>query len=85
MLAFEVAGGVDAGARVSDALEIAWIGGSLGSTHTLVAHAASTTHRQLDPEMRRAAGIADGLLRVSVGLEDTEDLQADFEQALEKA
>jgi cystathionine beta-lyase/cystathionine gamma-synthase len=84
MLAFEVEGG-DAGARVSDALEVAWIGGSLGSTRTLVAHPASTTHRQLDPRARRAAGIADGLLRVSVGLEDVNDLVDDFTAALEKA
>lgn len=85
MLAFEVKGGVEAGARVSDALELAWIGGSLGGVHTLVAHAASTTHRQLDPEARRAAGIADGLIRVSVGLEDPDDIEEDFRQALEKA
>lgn len=85
MLAVEVGGGVEAGRRVSDALELAWVGGSLGGQHTLVAHPASTTHRQLDPEARRAAGIADGLLRVSVGLEDADDLIADFEQALEKA
>lgn len=85
MLAVEVAGGVDAGARASDALELAWVGGSLGGQRTLVAHPASTTHRQLDAEARRAAGIADGLLRVSVGLEDADDLIADFAQALEKA
>lgn len=85
MLAVEVGGGVEAGQRVSDALELAWVGGSLGGQFTLVAHPASTTHRQLDPEARRAAGIADGLLRVSVGLEDPDDLIADFEQALEKA
>ena len=59
---------------VCDALELAWVATSLGGTHTLVGHAASTTHRQMDPEARRAAGIADGLIRVSVGLEDVEDL-----------
>lgn len=85
MLAVEVKGGVEAGARVADALELAWVGGSLGGQITLVAHPASTTHRQLDPEARQAAGIADGMLRVSVGLEDPEDLIADFAQALEKA
>jgi methionine-gamma-lyase len=85
MLAFEVEGGVDAGARVADALELAWIGGSLGGPRTLVAHPASTTHRQLDAGARRSAGIADGLLRLSVGLEDAEDLTADLAQALEKA
>jgi cystathionine beta-lyase/cystathionine gamma-synthase len=58
---------------------------SLGGTHTLVGHAASTTHRQMDPDVRRAAGIADGLIRVSVGLEDVDDLIEDFDRALEKA
>jgi methionine-gamma-lyase len=85
MVAFEVAGGVEAGMRFCDALEVAWIATSLGGPHTLVGHAASTTHRQLDPEARRAAGIADGLIRVSVGLEDADDIVDDFERALEKA
>jgi cystathionine beta-lyase/cystathionine gamma-synthase len=85
MLAFEIEGGVDAGMRFCDALELAWIATSMGGTHTLVGHAASTTHRQMDSAARRAAGIADGLVRVSVGLEDVEDLIEDFERALEKA
>jgi methionine-gamma-lyase len=85
MLAFEIEGGVEAGTRFCDALELGWIATSLGGTHTLVGHAASTTHRQMDPAARRAAGIADGLVRVSVGLEDVEDLIEDFERALEKA
>jgi cystathionine beta-lyase/cystathionine gamma-synthase len=85
MLAFEIEGGVDAGMRFCDALELAWIATSMGGTHTLVGHAASTTHRQMDSAARRAAGIADGLVRVSVGLEDVEDLIEDFDRALEKA
>jgi methionine-gamma-lyase len=85
MMAFEIEGGVEAGMRFCDALELGWIATSLGGTHTLVGHAASTTHRQMDPAARRAAGIADGLVRVSVGLEDVEDLIEDFERALEKA
>jgi cystathionine beta-lyase/cystathionine gamma-synthase len=85
MLAFEIEGGVEAGMRFCDGLELGWIATSLGGTHTLVGHAASTTHRQMDPAARRAAGIADGLVRLSVGLEDVEDLIEDFERALEKA
>ena len=85
MLAFEVEGGVEAGKRFCDSLELAWVATSLGGTTTLVGHAASTTHRQLDPEARRAAGIGDGLVRVSVGLEDPDDIWEDFERALEKA
>ncbi len=84
MLALEVAGGVDGGQRFCDALELAWVATSLGGTHTLVGHAASTTHRQMDPEARRAAGIADGLVRVSVGIEDADDIVEDVERALEK-
>jgi methionine-gamma-lyase len=85
MLAFEVRGGVEAGQRFCDALELAWIAASLGGTHTLVSHAASTTHRQLDAGARRAAGIADGLIRVAVGIEDVDDIVEDFARALEKA
>ena len=84
MAAFEVEGGVEAGQRFCDALELVWVAASLGGIHTLVCHAASTTHRQLDAEARRAAGIADGLIRLSVGLEDVEDLIDDVERALEK-
>ena len=85
MMAFEVAGGVEAGQRFCDALEIAWVAASLGGIHTLVGHAASTTHRQMDPQTRRAAGIADGLVRISVGIEDVEDLVEDVDRALEAA
>ena len=84
MLAFEVIGGVEGGKHFCDALEMAWVASSLGGTHTLVGHAASTTHRQLDAQARRAAGIADGLVRVSVGLENADDVIEDFDHALEK-
>ena len=84
MMAIEVAGGVEGGQRFCDALELAWVATSLGGTHTLVGHAASTTHRQMDPVARRAAGIADGLVRISVGIEDLEDILDDMARALEK-
>jgi cystathionine beta-lyase/cystathionine gamma-synthase len=84
MVALDVAGGVDGGKAFCDALELAWVATSLGGTHTLVGHAASTTHRQYAPEARRAAGITDGLVRLSVGLEDPEDLLDDILRALEK-
>ena len=85
MLAFEVEGGIDPAVRFCDSLELVWVATSLGGIKTLVGHAASTTHRQMDPDARRAAGIGDGLIRVSVGLEDSEDVIEDFDQALEKA
>jgi methionine-gamma-lyase len=85
MLAFELAGGRPAGRAFIDALTIPERTASLGSIHTIVAHPPSTTHRQLSDEELASAGIAAGLLRCSVGLEDLEDLQADFAQALEAA
>jgi cystathionine beta-lyase/cystathionine gamma-synthase len=85
MVSFELAGGMEAGRNFQEALEVALVGPSLGGVHTLVTHAASVTHTQLTPEERTARGITDGLVRVSVGIEDSEDLLDDFERALEKA
>ncbi len=84
VMAVEVAGGVEGGKRFCDSLDLAWVATSLGGAHTLVGHAASTTHRQMDPDARRRARIADGLVRVSIGLEDLDDLLEDFDRALEK-
>jgi methionine-gamma-lyase len=85
MLAFELAGGREAGRAFLDAMTLAERTASLGSVRTIVAHPPSTTHRQLSAGELRAAGIAPGLLRCSVGLEDAEDLRADFEVALAAA
>ncbi len=83
MLAFELVGGRDAGPAFIDALSTAELTASLGSVHTIVVHPPTTSHRMLDDGALAEAGIAPGLLRVSVGLEDVEDLIADFEHALE--
>lgn len=85
MLAFELEGGRAAGAAFLDALEIPARTASLGSVHTMVVHPPSTTHRQLDAAALAEAGIAEGLLRCSVGLEDADDLRADFDRGLEAA
>jgi methionine-gamma-lyase len=85
MLAFEVDGGRAAGEAVIDALQIPARTASLGSVFTIVSHPPSTTHRQLDDAALAEAGITPGLLRCSVGLEDLDDLLADFGQALERA
>ena len=85
MLSFELAGGLEAGARFQESVRIAKVGASLGSTHTLVVHPPSVTHTQMTAEQRRASGISDGMVRVSAGIEEPEDLIADFSRALEKA
>jgi cystathionine beta-lyase/cystathionine gamma-synthase len=85
MLAVELAGGAPAARAFVDVLRIPERTASLGSIHTIVVHPPSTTHRQLTPAELDAAGIAPGLLRVSVGLEDPDDLAADMAQALEAA
>jgi cystathionine beta-lyase/cystathionine gamma-synthase len=85
MLAFEVAGGRVAGRAFIDALTIPERTATLGSIHTIVAHPPSTTHRQLSDTELAETGIAAGLLRCSVGLEDVDDLKADFAQALATA
>lgn len=85
MLAFEVAGGRVAGRAVVDALTVPERTATLGSIHTIVAHPPSTTHRQLSDAELAETGIAPGLLRCSVGLEDFEDLRDDFAQALDAA
>lgn len=82
MLSFEVAGGVEAGRRFLERVRIASPAASLGGTKTLVVHPPTVTHTQLTADERRAVGIADGLIRVSVGIEDLADLMADFDRAL---
>jgi len=82
MIAFEVAGGLEPAAKFQDSLKLIAIAASLGECHTLVSHPASTTHRQYSKADREAAGITDGFVRLSVGLEDPDDLIADIAQAL---
>ena len=85
MLAVELSGGAAAGRAFTDALRIPERTASLGSIHTIVIHPPSTSHRQLTPAQLADVGIAPGLLRISVGLEDAADLRADVETALEAA
>jgi cystathionine beta-lyase/cystathionine gamma-synthase len=85
MFAFELAGGREAGRAFLDAMVVAERTASLGAVRTITTHPPSTTHRQLDAAALRASGIAPGLLRCSVGLEDVDDLRADFELGLAAA
>jgi methionine-gamma-lyase len=82
MLTIEVAGGIPAGRRVLERVRVASAAASLGGTKTLILHPASITHTQVPREAREAIGITDGLLRISIGIEDQEDLIADFVEAL---
>ena len=85
MLAFEIEGGRTAGERFLDALELCSRASSLGGVDTVVSHPASTSHREYTAEQLAGAGISEGLLRVSVGCEDGDDIVADFERALARA
>jgi methionine-gamma-lyase len=84
VFAFELAGGREVAERFMDGLELAHRATSLGGVDTVVSHPASTSHRQYTAEQLEAAGISQGLLRVSVGCEDGDDLAADFRAALER-
>jgi O-succinylhomoserine sulfhydrylase len=85
MLALELAGGKEAAFRFLDALRIVLISNNLGDAKSLVTHPATTTHQRLTPEKRAALGIGDGLVRVSIGLEDPADLEKDLRTALDAA
>jgi len=82
---FGLKGGYQAGIRFVESVELWSHLANVGDTRSLVIHPASTTHRQLTPEQRAAAGAGDDVVRISVGLETIEDLLADMGQALEKA
>jgi cystathionine beta-lyase/cystathionine gamma-synthase len=85
VLAFEVAGGFESARRVLGAVKIMVSAVSLGSTDTLIQHPAGLTHRCMTDEAKASSGISQSLLRLSVGLEDPDDLWADLEQALDAA
>jgi methionine-gamma-lyase len=82
MVCFDLKGGVEAGARLMNAVKICSLAVSLGDTRTLITHPASTTHSVVSREARLSQGVTDGLVRLSVGLEDPEDLIADLEEGL---
>lgn len=85
MIAFELKAGIQAGIRFMDQLQLFTRAVSLGDAESLAQHPASMTHAVYTPEERAEHQISDGLIRLSVGLEDVEDLLADLDQALEQA
>ena len=83
MLSFELKGGLEAGINLMNSLELCSLAVSLGDAETLIQHPASMTHSPYPPAERRAAGITDGLVRLSVGIEDVDDIIADMKQGLD--
>ncbi len=82
MISFELKGGFKAGETMMNNVHLAMLAVSLGGVETLIQHPASMTHAGLSPEARQAAGIGEGLVRFSVGIEDVEDIIADLEHAM---
>lgn len=82
LIAFEVEGGVSAGTRLMNSVRLCTLAENLGAAETIITHPASMTHADVPAKQREAAGITDGLVRLSVGLEDARDLIADLDQAL---
>jgi cystathionine beta-lyase/cystathionine gamma-synthase len=81
MLSVDLAGGREAGERFLERLEVAVHATSLGSAETLCSHPASSSHRQLTEEELAEAGMTPGMVRISIGLEDPDDLVADLSAA----
>lgn len=85
LVAFDVAGGKAGAFRFANALKIVKISNNLGDTKSLITHPATTTHQRLTPEQRASVGIGEGMVRLSVGLEDPQDLIEDIDAALNQA
>jgi methionine-gamma-lyase len=82
MVSFGVKGGIDAGRKLMNRVELCTLAVSLGSVDTLIQHPASMTHANVPREIRMERGITDDMVRLSIGVEDPEDLIADLDQAL---
>jgi O-succinylhomoserine sulfhydrylase len=82
LVTFDIKGGLEQGKRFLDALNMLSLTANLGDTRSIATHPASTTHAKLSPEARRDAGITDGLIRISAGLEHIDDIITDIDQAL---
>ncbi|MHB2035834.1 MAG: trans-sulfuration enzyme family protein [Nitrososphaerales archaeon] len=85
MLSFELKGGVKAGLKFASSLSLITLAESLGAVETMVTHPATMTHAAMGKKARLEAGITNGLIRLSVGLEDPDDLIADLDQAIKRA
>ena len=85
IISFELVGGIAAGTIVMNSVRLCALAESLGAVETMITHPATMTHADVPEEERHARGLTDGLVRISVGIEDPDDIIADLERALEKA
>jgi O-acetylhomoserine (thiol)-lyase len=85
ILGFGIKGGLEAGKRFIESLELFSHLANIGDSKSLVIHPASTTHQQLTPEEQQATGVTPDFIRLSIGIENIEDIIADLDQALAKA
>ena len=84
MVTFGVKGGFEAAKKLTDATKVFSLLANIGDTKSLIIHPASTTHQQLNSEEQLSAGVSEDLIRLSVGLEDIEDLKTDLQEAFAK-
>lgn len=85
MVVFGIKGGREAGAKLIDAITLWAHVANVGDAKSLIIHPASTTHQQLDAEGLKSAGVSEDLIRLSIGIENVEDLVEDLEDAIEAA
>lgn len=85
IVTFELKGGIKSGQTFLNQIQMCSLSANLGDTRTIVTHPATSTHSKLSPEDRARVGITDGLIRLSIGLENIEDIKQDIDQALDKA
>jgi O-acetylhomoserine (thiol)-lyase len=85
LVGFELKGGREAGRRFIDALKLIYHVANIGDARTLAIHPATTTHSQLSEEDRLATGVSEGYVRLSIGIEHSDDILADLAQAIEQA
>jgi len=85
MISFELIGGIPAGRTLMNSVQLAQLAESLGSVETMITHPATMTHAEVPKEERLARGLTDGLVRISVGIENMDDIIHDLETALKKS
>ena len=85
LIGFELPGGVEAGRKFIDSLELLYHVANIGDSRSLAIHPASTTHSQLTSKEQLSAGVTPGYVRLSVGIENVEDIINDIDQAIKKA